>query len=86
MSLDINHYSKLNLRYNPFSYLNNEELFNVTDERINLQELSNSIKSKSTFFIEFYGKKGRGKSTLVQTLYTKYLSKATFFQLKKKER
>ncbi len=85
MSLDVDHYAKLNLKYNPFSYLNNQELFQVTEERIDLEGLTNSIKGKNSFFIEFYGKKGRGKSTLAQTLYAKYLPEASFFQLKKKE-
>lgn len=86
MFLDVNHYSKLNLSYNPFSFLNNQELFDVTYERINLDTLTNSIKDKSSFFVEFYGKKGRGKSTLVQTLHAKYLPEASFIQLKKKEK
>jgi len=86
MHLAIDHYAKLNLKYNPFSYLNNQELSEVTYERINLDKLTNSIQHNNSFFIEFYGKKGRGKSTLAQFLNNKYLPEATFLQLKKKDR
>ncbi|WP_299107502.1 hypothetical protein [uncultured Tenacibaculum sp.] len=83
--LDINHYSKLNLKYNPFSYLNDQELLAVTEERINLKDLAFKITASSSCFVEFYGKKGRGKSTLLQSLYSNHLPNATFVQLKKKK-
>ncbi|WP_299161318.1 hypothetical protein [uncultured Tenacibaculum sp.] len=83
--LEIDHYSRLNLKYNPFSYLNDQELLQVTFERINLERLTKKIKSSDSCFVEFYGKKGRGKSTLLQSLYSNHLPNATFVKLKKKK-
>lgn len=81
--LSVNHYTNLNLKYNPFSYLNDRELFLVTIERIDLENLKAEMDTKSSFFIEFYGKKGRGKSTHLQVLYYKYFKDAVFYKLHK---
>ncbi|WP_417799360.1 hypothetical protein [Tenacibaculum sp.] len=83
--LEQDHYQKLNLKYNPFSFLNDQELLKVTEERINLNDLALKTMSTSSCFIEFYGKKGKGKSTLLQSLHSKHLANSTFFKLKKKE-
>lgn len=82
--LDINHYAKLNLKYNPFSYLNDLELFSVTEDRIDMESLATKIIDSDSCFVEFYGKKGRGKSTQLQMLNYKHLQKATFCKLKKR--
>ncbi|WGH75304.1 hypothetical protein P8625_14700 [Tenacibaculum tangerinum] len=82
--LEQDHYQKLNLKYNPFSFLNRNELLLTTVERINLTNLASEIKRNDTCFVEFIGRKGRGKSTLLNLLYTKYLPEATFIPLKTK--
>lgn len=81
--LDVNHYAYLNLKYNPFSYLNDEELFSITSDRINLEKLVTKISTCKSCFVEFYGNKGRGKSTHLQLLHYKYFPEATFYKLKK---
>jgi len=82
--LDINHYANLNLKYNPFSYLNDQELFYISEDRIHLEKLAPKIKDSNSCFIEFHGKKGRGKSTHLQLLHYRFLPGATFYKLKKK--
>ncbi|MFL0085082.1 hypothetical protein, partial [Tenacibaculum maritimum] len=67
--LNDNHYQKLNLKYNPFSFLNKNELLQVTYERLNLERLSKNIILSDSCFVEFYGNKGLGKSTHLQLLY-----------------
>ncbi len=81
--LPVNHYMNLNLKYNPFSYLNDEELLQATIERVALKELKAEIDTKGFYFVEFYGKKGRGKSTHLQLLYYKYFRDAVFYKLHK---
>ncbi|MFL0123940.1 hypothetical protein V2590_04570, partial [Tenacibaculum maritimum] len=84
--LNDNHYQKLNLKYNPFSFLNKNELLQVTYERLNLERLSKNIILSDSCFVEFYGNKGLGKSTHLQLLYSKYVKEAKFVLLKKKKK
>lgn len=82
----IDHYTKLNLKYNPFSYLNEEELMEVTEDRVNLESIAEKIRSSNSCFVEFCGKKGRGKSTHLQALYHRYFPDAVFHRLKKNQK
>lgn len=84
MMLENDHYQKLNLAYNPFSILTGNELLQVSYERFNLQELAKHINANNSCFVEFYGKKGHGKSTTLELLSKKYLPEAQFVPLKKK--
>lgn len=81
--LKLDHYTQLNLRYNPFAYLNDEELLEVTEDRINLEAIADKIDSSDSCLVQFYGKKGRGKSTHLQALHKHYFPEATFYKLQK---
>ncbi len=80
----VDHYTNLNLKYNPFSYLNEEELLQVTEDRIDLESIAQKIQSSDSCLVQFYGKKGRGKSTHLQALHQMYFPDSVFYKLKRK--
>jgi len=84
--LSLDHYSSLNLRANPFSYLDDRELLQTIESRIELETIAKHIESSSSCFIQFYGNKGLGKSTHLKALYYDYFPDAEFCKLKKNKR
>lgn len=84
--LSIDHYSNLNLKANPFSYLDDQELLQTIEPRIELEALAKSIKSSDSCFVQLYGNKGLGKSTHLQALYYNYFPEAEYYKLKKVKR
>jgi hypothetical protein len=81
--LSIDHYYNLNLKANPFSYLDDKELLQTIEPRIELEDLAKSIKSCNSCFVQLYGNKGLGKSTHLHALYYNYFPEAEYFKLKK---
>lgn len=84
--LSLDHYSNLNLKANPFSYLDDQELLQIIEPRIELEALAKQIKSCASCFIQLYGNKGLGKSTHLQSLYYNYFQEADHYKLKKNKR
>lgn len=83
MKLSIDHYSKLNLKYNPFSFLNEEEQLQSVILRFQMEELVKKIEDSKSIFVEFYGKKGHGKSTHLSFLINRYFPNADYIKLQK---
>lgn len=83
MHLDIDHYSRLNLKYNPFSFLDTTELSEVLEDRIDLNALAAKMNTSDSFYIEFIGKKGRGKSSQLLKLFNEYFPSHSFVELKR---
>ncbi|WP_299891564.1 hypothetical protein [uncultured Lacinutrix sp.] len=84
--LSLDHYSNLNLKANPFSYLNDQELLQTIEPRVELETIAKYIKSCTSCFIQLYGNKGFGKSTHLQSLYYDYFPEADYYKLKKNKK
>ncbi len=55
--------------FNPFCGVLDEDLNQIIEPRFDLGQLAEKIKKTSNLAIEFFGKKGRGKTTHLRALY-----------------
>ncbi len=84
--LSIDHYTNLNLKYNPFSFLDPEKQLHATVPRFDVGVLADEIRNCESLFLEFFGKKGHGKSTHLSMLILSYLPNAEYHRLKQADR
>ena len=69
MNLPFQH---LNLKYNPFGAVTDEEVGDLIVPVLNFQELSDFLNTHTNSIIQIYGQKGRGKTTHLIGLHEQY--------------
>lgn len=69
-------------KFNPFACILDEDVHKVIVPKIDFEELTKTIRTRSNILIEFVGKKGRGKTTHL-TLANQLTPESTIFYLNK---
>lgn len=71
--------SHINYFYNPFGGIDDEDILDIIEPKYSIEQWIQLLNNEKPIIIEFVGKKGRGKTTHLNALYSYFVDNNIYF-------